>query len=49
MQPDNAPRNWWGYGLAAGLVMMLVVNGIIIWFAVNNSDTIVSSYASEGR
>lgn len=45
----TTPRNWWGVGLAMAFLSMLVVNGVIIWFAVSNSDTIVSSYAMEGR
>ena len=49
MQPDVKTRNWWGPGLACGFLMMLLVNGIIIWFAVNNSDTIVASYELESR
>lgn len=48
METQNG-RNWWGYGLAAGFVAMLVVNGFVIWFAINNADTIVSSYEQESR
>lgn len=48
MEPQE-PRNWWGYGLAAGFVTMLLVNGMVIWFAIQNADTIVASYQQESR
>lgn len=43
-------RDWiWPVGLAAALLIVVVVNVVMAWYAVNNPPTIVESYETEAR
>lgn len=56
IEPGRTPgvveiRSDWGWpaAIAAGLLLVVIVNVVFIWVAVSNADPVVPSYIAEER
>lgn len=48
-QEVEAGKSIWPFLIAAGLILVVVVNALFIYIAVSGADDVVPSYATEER
>jgi hypothetical protein len=46
---DSTDARLWPYLITAGLVLVILVNAVFIYFAVSGADEVVPSYHTEER
>jgi hypothetical protein len=46
---NNARDRRWPWGIALGLVLVILVNAVFAYVAIHGADTVVSSYQTEPR
>jgi hypothetical protein len=46
---NNARDRLWPWGIALGLVLVILVNAVFAYVAIHGADTVVSSYQTEPR
>lgn len=49
MAANNGADRRWAWGIALGLVLVIVVNAVFAYVAIHGADTVVSSYQTEPR
>ena len=49
MEPSSPAGRRWPWGIAIGLVIVILVNLVFAYVAIHGADTVVSSYQTEPR
>lgn len=49
MEPSSPAGRRWPWGIAIGLLVVILVNAVFAYIAIHGADTIVSSYQTEPR
>ena len=49
MEPSSTAGKRWPWGIAIGLLVVILVNAVFAYIAIHGADTVVSSYQTEPR
>jgi hypothetical protein len=49
LEPSSPAGRRWPWGIAIGLLVVILVNAVFAYIAIHGADTIVSSYQTEPR
>jgi len=49
LEPSSPAGRRWPWGIAIGLVIVILVNVVFAYVAIHGADTVVSSYQTEPR
>ena len=49
MGPNSAEGRHWPWGIAIGLLLVVIVNVVFAYVAISGADPVVSSYRTEPR